>query len=80
MNETNYSIDEILNAINEINNFNKKKILKVKKKDISLKNLEIPKSTLKINQHAKNGLDPRVLLLPRIFGNLQDPSFPARLF
>ena len=53
MNETNYSIDEILNAINEINNFNKKKILKVKKKDISLKNLEIPKSTLKIIEEAE---------------------------
>ena len=53
MNETNYSIDEILNAINEINNPNKKKILKVKKKNISLKNLEIPKSTLKIIEEAE---------------------------
>tara|TARA_B100001248_G_C27259311_1_gene397674 strand:+ start:279 stop:452 length:174 start_codon:yes stop_codon:yes gene_type:complete len=53
MNETSYSIDEILNAINEINNPNKKKILKVKKKDMSLKNLEIPKSTLKIIEEAE---------------------------
>ena len=53
MNETNYSIDEILNAINEINNSNKKKILKVEKKNISLKNLEIPKSTLKIIEEAE---------------------------
>ena len=45
MNETSYSIDEILNAINEINNLNKKKILKVEKKDMSLKHLEIPKNT-----------------------------------
>jgi hypothetical protein len=53
MNETSYSIDEILNAINEINNPNKKKILKVKKKDMSSKNLEIPKSTLKIIEEAE---------------------------
>ena len=53
MNETNYSIDEILNAINEINNPNKKKILKVEKKNVSLKNLEIPKSTLKIIEEAE---------------------------
>ena len=53
MNETSYSIDEILNAINEINNPNKKKILKVEKKNVSLKNLEIPKSTLKIIEEAE---------------------------
>ena len=53
MNETNYSIDEILNAINEINNPNKKKILKVKKNEMSLKHLEIPKSTLKIIEEAE---------------------------
>ena len=53
MNETNYSIDEILNAINEINNPNKKKNLKVEKKDMSLKHLEIPKSTLKIIEEAE---------------------------
>ena len=53
MNETNYSIDEILNAVNEINNPNKEKILKVKKKNMSLKHSEIPKSTLKIIEEAE---------------------------
>lgn len=53
MNETNYSIDEILNAVNEINNPNKEKILKVKKNDMSLKHSEIPKSTLKIIEEAE---------------------------
>ena len=42
MNETNYSIDEIL-----------KKNTKVKKKDMSFKHLEIPKSTLKIIEEAE---------------------------
>lgn len=52
MNETNYSIEEILNAINEINNPNKKKNLKIKK-DMGLKKLEIPKSALKIIEDAE---------------------------
>ena len=53
MNKNNYSVEEILSAINEIN-YNKSKVSKINeiKSNYSL-NSEIPKNTLKLIEEAE---------------------------
>tara|TARA_B100000902_G_C26585102_1_gene563078 strand:+ start:26 stop:199 length:174 start_codon:yes stop_codon:yes gene_type:complete len=53
--KNNYSIEEILNAVDELRGIKKDKKIIVNEKKISQKNnLDIPKSTLKLIEEAEN--------------------------
>ena len=49
----NYSIDEILNAVSELQNKKKKVITQIKKKEEEKNTSKIPKDTLKIIEEAE---------------------------
>ncbi len=53
MNETNYSIDEILKAVNEINQNNKSSVKQSNKNNTLTLTSEIPFNTLKIIEEAE---------------------------
>ena len=53
MNKKNYTVDEILYAINELNEKKVKVDLGIKKKSDYLFNSEIPKNTLKLIEEAE---------------------------
>ncbi len=53
MNKNNYTIDEILSAINELNEKKVKEDISIKKKSDYLFNSEIPKNTLKLIEEAE---------------------------
>lgn len=53
MNKKNYTVDEILSAINELNEKKVKVDLGIKKKSDYLFNSEIPKNTLKLIEEAE---------------------------
>jgi hypothetical protein len=53
--KNNYSIEEILNAVNELRRIKRDKKIIVNEKNIPKKNnLDIPKSTLKLIEEAEN--------------------------
>ena len=52
--ENNYSIDEILSAVNDLQNISKDKSKKISKKpSIELDNSNIPKNTLRLIEEAE---------------------------
>ena len=52
--EDNYSIDEILSAVNDLQNISKDKSKKISKKpSIELDNSNIPKNTLRLIEEAE---------------------------
>ena len=53
MNKKNYTIDEILSAINELNEKKVKVDIGIKKKSDYLFNSEIPKNTLRLIEEAE---------------------------
>ena len=53
MNKKNYTVDEILSAINELNEKKVKVDIGIKKKSDYLFNSEIPKNTLKLIEEAE---------------------------
>ena len=53
MNKKNYTVDEILSAINELNEKKVKVDLGIKKESDYLFNSEIPKNTLKLIEEAE---------------------------
>ena len=55
--DKNYSIDEILSAINELSSLNKKKKnLKLEKTSLQVSSSSVPKDTLKLIIEAENNL------------------------
>ena len=48
-----YTIDDILDAVNEIKNFKKKEKIQIKNKD---ENKDIPINTLKLIEEAEKGI------------------------
>ena len=56
--ENKYSIDEILEAVNDLQQLKKNKIVeKLTKKAVINKNSEIPKNTLRLIQEAEESKD-----------------------
>ena len=53
MNKKNYTVDEILSAINELNEKKVKVDIGIKKKSDILFNSEIPKNTLRLIEEAE---------------------------
>ena len=53
MNKKNYTVDEILSAINELNEKKVKEDISIKKESDYLINSEIPKNTLKLIEEAE---------------------------
>ena len=53
MNKKNYTVDEILSAINELNEKKVKVDIGIKKKSDYLFNSEIPKNTLRLIEEAE---------------------------
>ena len=53
MNKNNYTVDEILSAINELNKKKVKEDISIKKESDYLINSEIPKNTLRLIEEAE---------------------------